>query len=264
MNRPMPTLAARLGQVSFSYGHQAILHQVSLAVRPGEFLAIIGPNGCGKSTLLKLLAGLLRPSAGQVLIDGLDITGFSRRQLAKRLALLAQSSGLPDGMLVSDLVSMGRYMHESWLKRQTPEDRRQVTRAMQRMAIDTLADRPLGQLSGGQLQRARMAMTLAQDAPILLLDEPTNHLDLKHQYGVLDIARSEARAGRAVVAVLHDLTQASLYADRLILMHQGRIAAMGTSATVLTDDNIADVYGIRTRLVAVGKAVIPIPLGALE
>ncbi|RLM30745.1 hypothetical protein BHG07_09235 [Brenneria salicis ATCC 15712 = DSM 30166] len=240
------------------------LREVTLEARRGEFMAIIGPNGCGKSTALKVLAGLLNAAQGRVLIDKQPIGDYSRRQLATRLAMLAQSGDAPAGMTVADLVGMGRYTHESWLRRQTPHDREQVALAMEKMAIADLAQRRLGELSGGQLQRVRMAMTLAQDAPILLLDEPTNHLDLKHQYALLDIARAESRNGRAVVAVLHDLTQASLYADRLVLMDQGRIEASGTPQAVLTIPAIEKVYGIRTEAINIGNAVIHIPTAALS
>ncbi|WP_437614930.1 ABC transporter ATP-binding protein [Erwinia sp. V71] len=262
MKPPLSSVAARLDAVGFRYGASTVLDNVSFSVRRGEFLAIVGPNGCGKSTALKLLAGLLKPAGGQVLIDEQPLASFSRRQLARRMALLTQFSGAPEGMTVADLVHMGRYSHESWLRRQTEEDCRQVQQAMQRMAVADLAQRRLGDLSGGQLQRVRMAMTLAQDAQMLLLDEPTNHLDLKHQYALLDVARDEARAGRAVVAVLHDLTQATLYADRLVLLHRGNVENSGTPRAVLTSDAIEKVWDIRTRAIDIGDAVIHIPQGA--
>ncbi len=256
--------ALSLRRVSFGYDAHPVLGAVSLNVRAGEFLAIVGPNGCGKSTILKLMAGLIRPSAGEVLLDDLPVASIPRRKLARRLTLLAQSNEAPEAMVVRDLVGLGRFSHEGWLRRDTPEDRRHIDAAMRRMDVETLADRRVGELSGGQLQRCRMAMTLAQDASILLLDEPTNHLDLKHQYALLEVARAQALAGRAVVAVLHDLTHASLHADRIILMSEGRIAAEGAPADVLTVEMMEAVYGIRTIAMPFGRAIVHLPEGALR
>jgi iron complex transport system ATP-binding protein len=256
--------ALRLDRVSFGYAASPVVTDVSFTVRPGEMLAVVGPNGCGKSTVLKLMAGLVRPSAGKVLLDGVAVASLPRRKLARRLAMLSQSNEAPEGMIIRDLVGLGRFVHEGWLRRDTPDDRRHIDDAMRRMDVEALADRRVGELSGGQLQRCRMAMTLAQDTGVLLLDEPTNHLDLKHQYALLEVARGQARTGRAVVAVLHDLTHASLYADRIILMAAGRLAAEGKPAEVLTEDRVEAVYGIRTVAMPFGRAVVHLPEGALR
>lgn len=249
--------------VHFSYGERSVLDDVSFDVHPGSFLAIVGPNGCGKSTALKIMAGLLKPTQGRVLLGNTPIHSMGRRTFARSLAMLAQSNEAPSGMIVEDLVGMGRFAHETWLRKRTGQDSFHISQAMQIMEIEDMALRRVGELSGGQLQRCRMAMTLAQDAGILLLDEPTNHLDLKYQYSLLETARDHARAGKAVVAVLHDLTQASLYADRLILMDQGRIAAQGTPTDVLTTDAIERVYGVKTAAITFGRAVIHLPQKAL-
>jgi iron complex transport system ATP-binding protein len=158
---------------------------------------------------------------------------------------------------------MGRFAHEGWLSSGSPEDLRHVQTAMDIMEVCDLAERRVGELSGGQLQRCRMAMTLAQDAGILLLDEPTNHLDLRYQYALLETARMQAASGRAVIAVLHDLTHASLYADRIILMAQGKVVAEGPPADVLTTLNVAEVYGISTVAMPFGRAVVHLPESAL-
>ncbi|SFB15875.1 iron complex transport system ATP-binding protein [Rhizobium sp. NFR07] len=250
--------------VSFDYGSQSVIEAMSFGVRPGEFLAIVGPNGCGKSTALKLMAGLLTPSGGNVLLKGKRVASMRRRAIARELSLLAQSNEAPAGMLVRDLIGMGRFAHEGWFTANTKEDQRHIADAMRIMDVETSADRRVGELSGGQLQRCRMAMTLAQDANALLLDEPTNHLDLNYQYALLDVARKQAAAGRAVVAVLHDLTQASLYADRIILMDKGKIVADGHPSDVLTVDRVEVVYGIRTVPTQIGRAVVLLPEGALR
>jgi iron complex transport system ATP-binding protein len=256
--------AIEIAGVSLGYGHAPVLDDISLSARAGEFLAIVGPNGCGKSTALKLMAGLLKPATGSVRIGGEDIAALSRSALARRLALLAQDNHAPPGMTVLDLVGMGRFAHETWLRRRTPEDVGHIDRALNVMDVGDLGRRRLGELSGGQLQRCRMAMTLAQDAGILLLDEPTNHLDLKYQYALLDTARGQARIGRCVIAVLHDLTQACLYADRIAVIDHGRIRAIGPPQEVLTVDMIADVYGVRTVAVPFGKSVIHLPKDAMR
>lgn len=253
-----------LEDVTFGYGGNPVLDGVSLAFRPGEFVAVVGPNGCGKSTLLKVMAGLLVPGHGSVMLEGRYISAFSRKKLAQRMAMLAQSNEAPAGMVVSDLVGMGRFAHEGWLSRGTPKDQTHIDTAMQTMAVSDLAARRVGELSGGQLQRARMAMALAQDANILLLDEPTNHLDLKHQYALLETAREQAATGRAVIAVLHDLIHASLYADRIILMDGGKVVADGSASEVLTCANVADVYGIRTAAQSFGRAIVHLPESAVE
>jgi ABC-type cobalamin/Fe3+-siderophores transport system ATPase subunit len=252
-----PVLSLR--HASFGYGRKAVIDDVSFDVRTGEFLAIIGPNGCGKSTVLKLMAGLTRPDRGEVLMGDTPVASIRRRLLARRLTMLTQSNEAPEGMIVRDLVGLGRFAHEGWLRRDMPEDRRHIDDAMRVMEIEALADRRVGELSGGQLQRCRMAMTLAQDAAVLLLDEPTNHLDLKYQYALLDVARMQASSGRAVVAVLHDLTHASLHADRILLMQDGRIVADGPPAEVLTTDIVEAVYGLRTVAVPFGHAVVHLP-----
>jgi ABC-type cobalamin/Fe3+-siderophores transport system ATPase subunit len=253
-----------LQTVSFDYGSRSVIEAISFDVRPGEFLAIVGPNGCGKSTALKLMAGLLAPSAGDVLLRGKKVSAMRRRAIARELSLLAQSNEAPAGMLVRDLVGMGRFAHEGWFTAGTSEDRRFIDDAMRIMDVETFADRRIGELSGGQLQRCRMAMTLAQNADILLLDEPTNNLDLNYQYALLDVARKQAKAGCAVVAVLHDLTQASLYADRIVLMDKGKIVADGRPADVLKVEVIEAVYGIRTVSMQVGRAVVLLPESTLE
>jgi len=256
--------AMEIAGVSLGYGHAPVLDDISLSARTGEFLAIVGPNGCGKSTALKLMAGLLKPEVGSVRIGRDDMTALSRRALARRLALLAQDNHAPPGMTVLDLVGMGRFAHETWLRRRTREDVDHIDRALDAMDVGDLRQRRLGELSGGQLQRCRMAMTLAQDANILLLDEPTNHLDLKYQYALLDKARGQARSGRCVIAVLHDLTQACLYADRIAVMHNGKIRAIGPPAEVLTVAMIADVYGVETVAVPFGRSIIHLPRDAMR
>lgn len=245
--------------VAFGFDGRAVLRDLSIDVPPGEFFAIVGPNGCGKSTALKLMAGLHRPATGTVRIEGVDIATLGRGRIARHVALLTQASFAPPNMSVHDLVAMGRFAHQTFLSRRSERDEQAIAQAMRHMDVTELGHRRIGELSGGQLQRCRMAMTLAQDCAVLLLDEPTTYLDLRYQFGILEQARSQAKAGRTVIAVLHDFTQASLYADRVAVMHEGEIAAIGTPPDVLTEPVIERVFGVRTRAVNAHGGVFHIP-----
>jgi len=253
------TTGLELQSVAFGYGRVPLLTDLSLAAHAGEFLAIVGPNGCGKSTTLKLMAGLNAPASGRILVGGRDMREYTRKTLARHVALLTQQSFAPPNMSVYDLVAMGRFAHQNLLSRRSREDEAKIAEAMLAMHVQSLQTRRVGELSGGQLQRCRMAMTLAQDSEILLLDEPTTFLDLKYQYGILERAREQAHAGRTVIAVLHDFTQASIYADRVAVMHEGRLVQVGAPADVLTTDVVAEVFGVRTRTVTAHGAVFHVP-----
>jgi len=249
----------RLSQLSFSYGRTPVLSEISLTASAGEFLAIVGPNGCGKSTALKLVAGLYRPASGAVYIGDTPVTGLSRKQLAHQVALLTQAGTAPVNMTVRDLIGMGRFAHQSLLSRRSREDEAKIAEAMFAMDVQSLHDRRVGELSGGQLQRCRMAMTLAQDSSVLLLDEPTTYLDLKYQYGILEKARDQARRGKTVIAVLHDFTQAALYADRVAVFHQGRLHGIGKPDEVLTTETVREVFDVATFAVQSHGITIHLP-----
>jgi ABC-type cobalamin/Fe3+-siderophores transport system ATPase subunit len=260
MERLVPEVARiEFDGVAFGFGRQPIIKDLSFHAEPGEFLAIVGPNGCGKSTTLKLMAGLLKPMSGTITVGGHDIAGLSRKHVARQVALLTQQSFAPPNMTVYDLVAMGRFAHQNLLARRSREDEAKIAEALLAMQVQGLQLRRVGELSGGQLQRARMAMTLAQDSAVLLLDEPTTFLDLRYQYSILERAQEQASAGRTVVAVLHDFTQASLFADRVAVMHEGTLVRIGKPAEVLTEDVIAEVFGVRTRAVTAHGAVFHVP-----
>ena len=253
-------LTVSLDSVRFAFGHTPILHGISFDALPGEFLAIVGPNGCGKSTALKIIAGLLHPAQGAVMIDGQSTRLLSAKALARQVALLTQASAVPPNLSVYDLVAMGRFAHQTLLSRRSREDEAKIAEAMFAMDVQSLQTKRVGELSGGQLQRCRMAMTLAQDSAVLLLDEPTTYLDLKYQYGILEKAREQARGGRTVIAVLHDFTHASLFADRVAVMHEGTLAAIGKPADVLDEDTVGRVFDVRTRAVQAHGAVFHVPV----
>lgn len=235
--------------VAIGYGRGRVVEGLDLCIPPGRFTALIGPNGCGKSTILRALAGLQRPEAGRILLDGGDIARIGAKALARRVGLLAQSAAAPEGLRVEELVRQGRYPHRPFLGGWRAEDAAAVEAALARTGLSPLRDRPLDELSGGQRQRAWIAMTLAQESGILLLDEPTTYLDLAHQVEVLGLMRRLVDAeGATVVAVLHDLTQAARYADRLALVRAGRIVAEGPPAEVLTVEAVREVFGVEAAI----------------
>ncbi len=234
------------------YGKTTVVHDVSLTLVPGRVTALVGPNGSGKSTLLRALARLHRVDEGQVHIGGGDqqperpISLLSAREFAREVTLFSQSRPAPQGLAVSEVVAFGRHPYRRRFAGLTAEDRRLVDHAMDVTGVRDMAHRPVGELSGGELQRVWLAACLAQDTGVVLLDEPTNHLDLRYQVETLDLVRDLAdEHGVAVGIVLHDLDHAARVADELLLMSAGCIHAAGDPVEVLTAANIRAVYDIR-------------------
>ncbi|HEY8415045.1 MAG TPA: ABC transporter ATP-binding protein, partial [Thermaerobacter sp.] len=205
--------------VTLSYGREAVIRDLTLEIPDGAITAIIGPNGCGKSTLLRALARLMIPRGGAVLLDGQAIHRRPTRKVARELGLMAQHVVAPEAITVEDLVSRGRYPHQSWLRPMSEANRATVERALEWVGMTDLRHRPVDELSGGQRQRAWLAMTLAQDTPILLLDEPTTYLDVAQQQAFFALIRRLNREeGRTIVMVLHDVNDAAQVSDHLIVM----------------------------------------------
>lgn len=235
--------------VTLRYGERTISQGLSLAVPDGSFAVIVGSNACGKSTLLRALSRLLAPAIGRVILDGRHIAQWPAKEVARRLGLLPQSAIAPEGITVADLVARGRYPHQSFLKQWTDADEQAVAEAMQATDVMALSDRLLDELSGGQRQRVWIAMVLAQQTPILLLDEPTTFLDIAHQIELLELLADLNRAGRTVIAVLHDLNHACRYASHLIAMRDGRIAAQGKPAAIFTEQLVEEVFGLSSVII---------------
>ena len=242
------------------YGERQVLDGIDLELPDGDFTVIVGPNACGKSTLLRTLARLLRPSGGEVLLDGQDIRRLPTKQVARRIGLLPQSSTAPEGITVFDLVARGRYPHQSILAGWSEQDEAAVDAALADTNVSDLADRAVDELSGGQRQRVWIAMVLAQETPLVLLDEPTTFLDIAHQLEVLELVQRLRTAGRTVVAVLHDINQAARYGSHLIAMSEGRIVAQGAPREVVTADLIEQVFGLRCRVIADPDTADPVIL----
>jgi iron complex transport system ATP-binding protein len=259
------TSRLRARGLTLGYGDRVVVRDLSLDVPDGAVTAVIGPNGCGKSTLLRALGRLLRPRAGEVLLDGRRIDRLPGREVARVLGMLPQSPVAPEGITVADLVGRGRHPHQAWFRQWSRDDESVVARAMEETGVLDLADRPVDALSGGQRQRAWIAMTLAQGTDLLLLDEPTTHLDLAHAVEVLDLVDRLQSRGRTVVMVLHDLSLAARYADHLVAMRDGAIVASGPPREVITPDLLAEVFGLTAVVlpdpVSDGVLVVPVRAG---
>ena len=231
-------------RVSKRYGQQVVLDHIQFQVEKGTFVGILGPNGCGKSTLIRLMAGLERPDAGQVLLEGRPVTDYARKQLARHVAGVAQGGLPPLPYTVYDVVMMGRFAYQKWLRGPSLDDEQLVERILEQTELTSLRSKPLMQLSGGERQRVAIAQAMAQQPRLLLLDEPTTYLDIGHQLALLNLIRRwQEECGLTVVAVLHDLNLAALYCQRLVLMQRGRIRRMGALHDVLTEPLIGEVYG---------------------
>ncbi|MDP9321209.1 MAG: ABC transporter ATP-binding protein [Chloroflexota bacterium] len=237
----MTALVAR--SLAAGYGTRVVLRDIDLSLEPGRLIALVGPNGAGKSTLLRALAGLVRPTAGAVTLDGVDIGTLSRAVLATRIAVVPQTFDTLFPFTVREIVALGRRARLGLFARPSPADAVAVARAIAEQDLDGLVDRRLDALSGGERQRVVLAMALAQEARVLLLDEPTAHLDPAHQVRTVRRAAELARSrGVIALAVLHDLNLAAL-ADRVVVMDAGRIVADGVPSVALAADVVASIFG---------------------
>jgi iron complex transport system ATP-binding protein len=229
--------------VTCGYEERPVLHDLSLQVRAGEFLGLIGPNGAGKSTLLRVMAGTLRPSAGQMRLAGRPLGEYSRREIARRLAVVPAPGSPQFAFLVREFVTMGRTPYLGRLQSDRPQDREAVDEALTDTDALPLADRPITELSAGEWQRVNVARALAQQPEILLLDEPTAFLDLGHQRDIFELlVRLNRERELTVVCVSHDLNLAAEYCPRLAVLAAGSVVAEGAPETVITSDLIGRVY----------------------
>ena len=239
----------RAVDVAFGYPGVPVLDGVSLEVGEGALLGLVGPNGAGKSTLLKCLYGALRPQAGRVFVDQTDLVTLSPREVALRIGVVPQSCETVFPVTVAYFVGMGRFAREPFLGGPTGEDRSVVRRCLAEMGLERIAERPIDALSGGEFRRVLIAQALAQETSLLLFDEPVQQLDLLHQFEVMAFARAFAhRGGNAAVVVLHDLGLAARFCDKIALLHQGHIVALGLPEEVLTADNVRAAYRVEASI----------------
>jgi ABC-type cobalamin/Fe3+-siderophores transport system ATPase subunit len=232
------------------FGSRQILHDLDLSVQSGEILAVVGPNGAGKSTLIRAASGVLRPAHGRVAVNGQDLARLSDIQRARRLAVVPQNNQLPGAFSVYQTVLLGRTPYLNWLGHSGPSDHAMTRQALEQTQMSAFENRLVGDLSGGEKQRVLLARALAQNAPLLLLDEPTTYLDLQHQSNLLNLVRKLSQEKRlAVLMVLHDLNLAALYADRVALLVEGKLEAMGNPEQVLTSEKLSAVYHVPVHVI---------------
>jgi iron complex transport system ATP-binding protein len=235
-----------LENIIAGYNRRLVLQNVTVSITAGEFVGLIGPNGSGKTTLLRVISGVLPVRQGEVWLGGRSLREMGRRDVARIVAHLLQDRALGLAFSVREVVLMGRSPHLPRFGGETERDLVIVERAMELANVSHIADRPITEISGGERQRAFIAMCLAQEPQVLLLDEPTSHLDIGHQLSVLNLIRNLNRQTRmTVVAVFHDLNLAAEYCDRLVLLDQGTVVAAGTPVDVLTTEMILNVYGAK-------------------
>ncbi len=254
MSKAVPVLET--SGLSVTLGGRQILSDVAIEARRGEFLAVIGPNGAGKTTLLKATAGLVAAS-GAIMLGGAPLASLSRKQRALRLGYLPQGHVFHWPLSVLDVVGLGRLPRGAGADL-SEDDRRAVERAMAETGVTGFASRTVMTLSGGERARVALARVLATEADLILADEPTASLDPRYQLVVLDILKRHAANG-AVVAVLHDLSLAAGYADRLVILDEGRVAAVGSPREVLTEARIAEVFGVRAEILDRDGVTVVIP-----
>jgi iron complex transport system ATP-binding protein len=228
--------------LGFAYGEAVVLRGISCKLYPGRFYGVIGPNGCGKTTLVDLLTGCKQPDSGTILLRGLPLAGYGKRQLARQLALVPQEFDIGFDFTVEETVMMGRHPHIGRFQAPTADDWAKTQAAMAALGIGELAARPLASLSGGQKQRAIVARALAQDTPALFFDEATASLDVRHALRILGIARRLTREGRMVLAVIHDLNLAIAFCDNLLIVKDGRLFAQGRADEVMSAAVISEVF----------------------
>ena len=248
--------------IGVTYDDTPILTGVDFDVQAGELVVLVGPNGAGKSTLLGVLAGDVDPTTGSVRLDERDLGAYPARDLARRRAVQLQKQGLAFGFRVHEVVRMGR---SPWHR--TPEEDRDdvvVAESMERADVTHFAERLFPTLSGGEQARTSFARLLAQATPVLMLDEPTAALDIRHQESLLSVAREAARAGAAVIAVLHDLSLAAAYADRICVLSGGSVRADGPPAEVLTAELLTEVYAHPVDVVEHAGSLLVVPVRTRE
>lgn len=243
--------------LSLSYQGNLVLENINITIASSGVTALIGPNGAGKSTLLALIARLLQPQTGQVLLNGTPITQLTGNMLARRLAILRQDNHMEARLTVVELVRFGRYPHSGG--RLTDNCMKKVNAAIRFLELEELCDRYLDELSGGQRQRAYIAMALAQDTDYILLDEPLNNLDIKHAVSMMKLMKTAARdMDKKIIVVLHDINFASVYADEIIAMKGGKISRQGTPTSILTEQVMTDLYGLPMQIKEINNKPIAV------
>lgn len=235
--------------ITAGYGREPVIRDISFGIPQGGILGIVGPNGAGKTTLFKVISRLLKPSKGYVRYGGADIAGFPRKTFARMVSVVPQLRSVPPPFTVEEFVFLGRYPHKTRLARMDDKDRLIVEAHLKMLNLTHLKENLVTALSGGEMQRVFLAQGLVQTPELILMDEPTTHLDITHKIRVLDVIGSLSRqSGLTALLILHDLNLAGAYCDRVIMMKDGCVVAMGSADDVFTEELITEVYGIPVRV----------------
>jgi iron complex transport system ATP-binding protein len=231
-------------QLYKSYNEDLILNNLKFSVNKGEFFGILGPNGSGKSTLLKLLSGVEKPDSGHIRLDGRPVEQYTRKQLSCKIAVLQQEALPPVNFTVREVVEMGRFPYQNWMGKEKDGHDHLIDSILEQLGLTELQERSLLHLSGGERQRVALGKVMAQQPQLLLLDEPTTYLDIGYQIQMMDHIKAwQNEANITVIAVLHELNLASIYCDRMLLIHQGQVVRVGTPLDILQAEQIQQVYG---------------------
>ncbi len=248
-------------KITAGYRSHHVFTDLCLKISPGEFVALVGPNGSGKSTLLRNLGRIMRPRTGVVKLSGQDISRIPTKKVAQVLGFMPQAPGSPEGLTIAELVRSGRHPHQRWSQTWSAADTAAVDRALDLTDLSDLQDSCISDVSGGQRQRAWIALALAQETAIMLLDEPTTYLDLAHAIEVLEVlTQVNQKLGRTIVMVIHDLNLAARYAGRVIALKDGHIKADGPPDTVFTSAHLENIFGLAAQVLKDPNSGVPIIL----
>lgn len=247
--------------LTIGFKEAVIVEDINVSIRTGAITTVIGVNGCGKSTLVKTMAGILSPLSGDVTLWGKAISSLNRKRIAQKLAYLSQRNHAPEDITVEELVYYGRFPHKGWLSNRTKKDEAIVRHCLEVTDMVSFKDRRLSSLSGGEGQRAWIAMSLAQEPEILILDEPTTYMDIAHQMDIMELLYAlNVQTGLTILMVLHDINQAIAYSHDIVILHEGRVFDQGPPETVLNSEVIHTVFNLNTKCIcddALGMHYIP-------
>lgn len=242
----------KLGNITAGYNKVEVIKNINIAFEEESITSIVGKNGCGKTSLLKTAADLLKPYSGEITINGKDISSFPRKELAKKVAYLPQNRTVPN-ITVYNFVMHGRYPYLGFSRAPEKEDKEIVDNAIEKMRLNEYINENMSELSGGQRQKVYLAMVLAQDTDIIFLDEPTTYLDINHQLEILEIVKKLKKIKKTIIMVLHDLSNALSYSDKICLMDNGEIVIYDTSQAVFDSKDIDKIFKVNSEQVLVGN-----------
>ena len=234
----------------FSYGKNMVIKDLNLKIEKGKITTLLGANGCGKSTLFKLITRVEKPKMGLITLDGKNIKNIERKEFAKKVAIVRQKNQISGDIRVEELVSYGRNPYLGFMQKPNQDDREKIEQAIEVCGLEKIRNEKVNSLSGGQVQRAWIAMAIAQDSEILLLDEPTTYLDIKYQVEILKLVKDlNKNLGKTIIMVLHDINQSIEYSDTIVGIMKGKIEFQGKAKEVLTGEKISKIYDTKLKII---------------